>query len=120
MTKTEFDKIFNDDLIVNGPQYRGAPQPAFDPGKVNESRFADELRPKWWNFSFIECNDTIDDTVVVEWKSQEWSYDIDSLIDELTRCLKYHKFAGNVELTVYERGCKGSGECEDYREFEII
>ena len=33
-------------INVLGPAYRGAPYPAFDEMRINESRFEDELRGK--------------------------------------------------------------------------
>ena len=40
---TDFiDKI----MFINGPEYRGAAMPRFEPDGLNVSEFADELRPK--------------------------------------------------------------------------
>ena len=117
--KKKFDNLFSNDVVC-GPIYRGAPFPKFDPSKINEKNFDDELREKWSSFKFIEGDDYTNDTIAIEWESQEWTDDIESLVNEIARFLKYHHFIGNVELTIYERGYKGTGECEAYREFEIV
>ncbi len=52
-------------IDVNSPEYRGAPMPAFNARRVNESEFEDELRYK-------ECSVTIEDgRGCVSWLSQE-------------------------------------------------
>ena len=40
-------------IDISGPEYRGAPYPAFDEMRINESCFDDELRAKEWN-AYIE------------------------------------------------------------------
>lgn len=118
MTEKEFNRKFKG---VNAPIYRGAPMPPFDPAMVNESKFADELRVKWYYFSFIEGDSSANGTVNVKWESQEWDADgIDGLVEEIRRCLKHIGFVGNVVLEIWERGEKGSGEYEAYREFDVI
>ena len=114
MTEKEFNCKFKG---VNAPEYRGAPMPPFDPAMVNESKFADELRFKTYEFNFIEGDSSTNDTVNVKWESQEWDADgIDGLVEEIRRCLKHIGFAGNVKLEIWEHSENGSA----YREFDVI
>lgn len=53
-------------IDVAGPAYRGAPYPAFDPKKINESAFEDGLRPKWWDVCILDNT-----TGEVSWESEE-------------------------------------------------
>lgn len=116
MTENEFHSVFHG---VNCPKYRGAQQPPFDKYAINESQFSDELRFKSFNTQFIEGNNTTQDTIKVEWESQEWDYHgIDGVVDEIKRCFKECGFRGIVELSIWERGEKG-GDCDTWREFEI-
>ena len=118
MTEKEFYKKFKG---VNCPVCRGAKMPSFDPAKINEENFSDELRFKSYVFKFIEGDELTNDTISIEWESQEWdSHGIDDLVEEIRRCFKHIGFVGNVELTAWERGQKGSEEYEAYREFDVI
>lgn len=52
-------------IDVARSEYRGAPYPAFDPKKINESKFEDGLRAKEWETLIIS-----DWTGEISWKSQ--------------------------------------------------
>lgn len=113
MTENEFNHKFKG---VNAPSCRGAKQPAFNPAKINESKFADELRFKDVNFDFIDGKDAIKDTVHINWVSYSWPDDgAKSLVEEIKRCFKFIGFKGIVALDV----CDRDEDDDDYIEFEI-
>jgi len=114
MTKTKFYSLFGG---VAGPSCAGAPYPKFKPSCINESKFANELRMKEMSTEFIVGDEATNDTIAVDWKSQEWNdAAVDGLVEEIRRCFKHIGFAGNVELKVHSRSSEG----EAYREFEVI
>ena len=96
MTKKQFSSRFHG---VNGPEYRGAPYPKFDPAAVNECEFSDELRFKNYDFSFKD-----DGSIDIDWESQSWDEDgIDELSAEIKHCLDYIGFRGHAMLSVHDR-----------------
>lgn len=96
---------------INIPEYRGAPAPEFDPAKINETEFADELRIKELDSDFIPGENGNEDRVKLEWAAQSWNADgLNGLVDEIKRCFKYIGFIGKVELEIWERGCRGEDE----------
>ncbi len=109
MTEKQFNHRFHG---VNGPKYRGAPHPKFDPAAINESEFSDALRLK-------ECEFNIDDDnghLSIDWKSQSWDEDgIDGFIDEVKRCLKHIGFEGDCTIHLFDR----DGECDIEIDFTI-
>ncbi|MBO6194491.1 MAG: DUF3846 domain-containing protein [Clostridiales bacterium] len=56
--------------FFNGPQYRGAQHPEFNPNKINESAFEDAWRAKAYSFSLAERKDGVK-CLMVDWTSQE-------------------------------------------------
>lgn len=108
MTKKQFNSRFHG---VNGPAYRGAPMPAFDPAAVNESEFSDALRFKTYDFSFKS-----DGCIDIDWELQSWDEDgIDGLIAEIKRCLGCIGFTGHAMLSVHDR----DGENEEVVDIEV-
>lgn len=95
MKKNEFLKLLNEKLYVNGPEYRGAPHPIWKERCINESRFEDDLRAKQVD-CYIE-----DNTLVINWISQSWHYNTNSLFKEIERWAKYLANKNNLEDIVY-------------------
>ena len=80
---TDFiDKI----MFINGPEYRGAAMPRFEPDGLNVSEFADELRPKSLDIKILT-----DEDIQLDYISQGWGTpeEIDELADEFRRMLTY-------------------------------
>lgn len=102
MTSDEFYRKFRG---VNGPACRGAKMPPFNPSKVNESKFSDDMRFKEYNFDFKEGNEDEGDIVVVNWTSQCWDRTgFLELAAEIERCMKHIGFVGHVWLEAHMRG----------------
>ena len=106
MTSDEFYRKFKG---ANCPVYRGAKMPPFDPAKINESKFADELRYKEFSCDFYEGESTEDgkdvDHIELKWKTQDWNDDgIDGFVAEVKRCFMHIGFVGSVHLAVWLRG----------------
>ena len=68
--------------LINGPSYRGEPQPDFDPNLINESKIADELRHKEVTTVWSQ-----EDTLTIFWTTQEYLDDVSSLTKEIQRWL---------------------------------
>lgn len=107
MTVKEFIRRYGK-VGINGPTYRGGPQPSFDEYRINESAFADELRVKSVYFELT------DEDIFIDWESQEWTNDYFDLKEEIKRCYsclarKYQlndKFIISVYL--YDRDGEGT------------
>ena len=69
-------------IKVNCPAYRGAPYPAFDEMRINESCFDDELRAKEWHV-YIENG-----VGHVEWLSMEGEDPTNNWETEVKRAFK--------------------------------
>lgn len=80
---------------VNGPKYRGAPQPPFEDEKINESEFSDNLRVKSINIETNEYN-----VISIDWESQLWDENFKDFIMEFKRCYKYLAKKFNLEEKV--------------------
>lgn len=115
MTKEEFNGKFKG---VNGPSYRGAPMPKFNPTMVNESEFPDELRFKEYDFDFTEGGEGSEDTLDITWISQVWEC-TDKLIAEIKRCLKHIGFVGTVYLNIRMRGERQRSKYAESHTFKI-
>lgn len=71
LTTEEFIDMMKDDVInfLNGPAYRGAPYPEYDPLKINEAKFQDEWRAKEVKFQKgIEKDGSV--SLCISWCSQ--------------------------------------------------
>lgn len=102
MTSDEFYRKFKG---VNCPKCRGAKMPPFRPDKVNEAKFADELRFKEYDFDFREGDDKNGDLLLVKWVSQDWDKaGVLELAAEIERCMKHIGFIGTVWLEAHMRG----------------
>ena len=81
-------------IDVLGPAYRGAPYPAFNEMCINESRFEDELRGKWWDV-FIENG-----VGHVMWLSQEGENPTDRWETEVKRAFKANGLKDGARIDV--------------------
>ena len=81
-----------DRFNVNGPKYRGAPQPEFNPAMVNESAYPDNMR-----FKQFDC-DVKGDEIYIWYLTQEPFTDA----REIERCIDflYDKYCEEVEESV--------------------
>lgn len=72
-------------LKVNGPMYRGARMPEFNPAQINESEFSDNLRMKSFQCSIFG------DSLEIDWTTQEpfTPSEAKELIDEIERAVEY-------------------------------
>lgn len=98
MTKNQFNKLFGG---VNGPEYRGAPAPEFNPFMINESTFGDNLRFKEYEINFID-----DDTIDMVWVTQRpfEENDLIPFYEEVSRCIHTEiGYTGIIEISVIAR-----------------
>lgn len=84
-TKT-VEKLNN--LMVNGPDYAGAPYPEYDPFKVNEEEFSKEERFKSYDFKADS------ETVTVDWESYEDNLMSQGFVQEITRAVEANMSLG--------------------------
>ena len=97
MDKKQFEYMFEG---VNGPEYRGAPAPQFNPYAINEAEFEDNLRFKDYEIEF--CPKTQD--VNITWKSQNDCTVHDRFDIELIRVFKnVMQISGNINITLCSR-----------------
>ena len=84
---------------VESPEYRGAPQPPFNPKAINESRFDDDMRFKEYEWK------EEDGDIVLYWTSQGRVVK-EAFIEEVKRCLsEYPSFKGkSVTVKMKTRG----------------
>lgn len=77
--------FLSSNLKVNGPVYRGARMPKFNPAQINESEFSDNLRMKCF-----ECN-ILGNSLEIDWTTQEpfTSIEAKELVDEIERAVEY-------------------------------
>ena len=81
-------------IDVLGPAYRGAPYPAFNEMRINESRFEDELRGKQWDARIengVGC---------IEWLSQEEENPTDRWENEVKRAFKANGLKDGARIEV--------------------
>ena len=87
-----------DRFKVNGPKYRGAPQPEFNPAMVNESAYLDNMR-----FKQFDC-DVEGDEIHIWYLTQEpFTYaEAKECAGEIERCIDflYDKYCEEVEESV--------------------
>lgn len=97
-------------IDVIGPEYRGAPYPAFDKMCINESRFDDELRAKEWNV-YIENG-----VGYVKWLSQDGEDPTDRWESEVKRAFRANGFKNGtcIEVTFGSRDVGYIHEYEMY------
>ena len=86
-------------ISVNAPEYRGAPYPAFNKMRINESCFEDGLRAKEWN-AYIENG-----AGYVKWLSQDGEDPTDSWESEVKRAFQANglKSGACIEVTFGSR-----------------
>ena len=104
MTNLEFDMVFKG---ANGPDYRGAPYPEFNPYAINESEFSDAFRYKDY-----EINYSVDNEIDLFWKTQGTfeAEDVYPFLTEVSRCI--HKeigYTGVVNVEIVSRDGKDYG-----------
>lgn len=89
-------KFISDRFSVNSPEYRGARQPEYNPGQVNPTEFADELRPKYY-----ECEVDGEGLRLLYITQEPFSQvEVQELIREIERCIDY----------LYDKYCEEVGE----------
>lgn len=99
MTKKRFFDIFKG---IAAPKCRGAPYPKYDPAKINESLFSDELRCKSYRFDFKQGRNGNEDQLIIHWESQGWD-DPDTFVKEVRRCMSHIGFVGTVKILMHQR-----------------
>ena len=99
----------NVEIDLAGPAYRGAPYPEFDPKKVNESKFEDDLRAKKWS---IELNHSKKSGSVF-WLSQLAKDPTESWETELKRAFKKNGLKPGSTIHV-KFGSRDTGVIHEY------
>lgn len=89
------------------PAWRGAPYPAFDKLKVNESKFEDGLRAKSWSI-WIENGEGH-----IKWLSQNEDNPTDAWEFEVRRAFKENGLSQDQPIFV-EFGSRSSGYIYEY------
>lgn len=97
------------EINVAGPEFRGAPYPKFDPKQINESKFEDGLRAKWYDAS-INLNEN---TGHVVWESQEDENPTGAWEDEVMRAFKENGLKPGSTIRV-EFGSRDTGIIHEY------
>lgn len=77
--------FLSSNLEVNGPLYRGARMPKFNPAQINESEFSDNLRMKSFTCSIFG------DSLEIDWTTQEpfTPSEAKELVAEIERAVEY-------------------------------
>lgn len=96
------------DIDLACPDYRGAAYPAFDEKKVNESRFEDGLRAKWWDMCITSST-----TGDVTWESQEDDDPTETWEAEIKRAFKANGLKNGSTIHV-KFGSRDSGFIHNY------
>ena len=94
-------------INVLGPAYRGAPYPAFNEMRINESRFEDELRGKNWD-ARIENG-----VGHVEWLSYSGEDPTDRWETEVKRAFKANGLKDGAHIDV-QFGSRDVGYVHEY------
>lgn len=97
------------EIDLAGPAYRGAPYPKFDPLKVNESKFEDDLRAKEWS---IELNSSKKSGSVF-WLSQLAEDPTESWETEVKRAFKKNGLKPGSKVHV-KFGSRDTGIIHEY------
>lgn len=86
------------EIMLNSPEYRGAPMPEWNELAVNESAFEDECRAKTWRLeACINKKDPSKSYGLVYWLSQDAERSTDRFIAEIVRAFKANGLvSGNV------------------------
>ena len=86
-------------IDISGPEYRGAPYPAFNEMCINESCFEDGLRAKEWS-AYIENG-----VGHVKWLSQREEYPTGSWETEVRRAFQANglKNGARIEVVIGSR-----------------
>lgn len=94
------------EIEVLCPEYRGAPQPEFDPMKINESRIPDNMRFKEYEYSQgCICGRPAGESIGLMWETQE-SYTVNDLaafIAELRRAFEANCCTGTLAIALSDR-----------------
>ena len=92
------------EIEVLCPEYRGAPQPEFDPMKINEAKLPDNMRFKEYDY-----NDLGHGKLELAWKTQEpyIASDVKVFLDEVQRAFEANGAEGLLVVTISDR----DGEC---------
>ena len=111
LSECESGQPHESDIVINlaGPAYRGAPYPEFDPKKVNESKFEDDLRGKDWS---IELNHSKKSGSVF-WLSQLAKDPTESWEAEIKRAFKANGLKSNGKINV-KFGSRDTGIIHEY------
>lgn len=93
------------EIEVLCPEYRGAPQPEFDPMRINESRIPDNMRFKEYHYGSAD-----DSTLSLQWETQEpyTNDDIDVFLAEIRRAFEANHYTGKLTVRLSDR----DEECE--------
>ena len=97
------------EINVAGPAYRGAPYPKFNPKKINETKFEDGLRPKWYEASI----NLTENTGHVVWKSEEDENPTRAWEDEVKRAFEKNGLKSGSKIHV-EFGSRDTGVIHEY------
>lgn len=97
------------------PEYRGAPQPAFDPLKINESRIPDNMRFKEYDYGSAD-----DGTLSLQWETQEpyTNNDISVFLAEIHRAFEANHYVGKLTVCLSDRDeeCEPSTHVLEFKE----
>lgn len=98
------------------PEYRGAPQPKFDPSKINESRIPDNMRFKEYGYAQGEGREDL----TLEWETQEpyTSDDISVFLAEIRRAFEANHCTGKLTVRLSDRDeeCEPSTHVLEFKE----
>lgn len=102
-------------VYVTCPEYRGAPQPAFDPLKINEAGLPDCMRFKEYNYDSAS-----DDTLDLQWETQE-PYTSDAIkifLAEIRRAFEANRYTGKLAVHLSDRDeeCEPSTHVLEFKE----
>ena len=95
-------------IYVAAPECRGAPYPSFDSKKVNESKFEDDLRAKWWDIGI-----TSPITGYVTWEAQEAKNPTEAWENEVKRAFKANGLKRGSTIHV-KFGSRDAGILHEY------
>ena len=101
-------------LKVNMPQFRGDDYPPFEENAINESKFADEMRIKYWEAK--EDGDTINIMWITQEEFDKWQFM--GFMEEVKRYFEYIKPEGikTVKLEVF---CRSYPDVKTYGEINL-
>ena len=95
----------NISIHVSRPECYGAPYPAFNRKRINESQFDEELRSKY-------CEADIEDgSATIKWLSQEAPHPSEEWEEEVKRAFKANGYRGPIEVKF---GSRDTGYIHEY------